>query len=338
MALSTQSKLDLSKLSIPSEPEIRVMLDRFQEASGLTDTEVAMKVGFSRSSIAVFRAGLYNTRAKGDEANSANIRAALKRMFDENAFEQQTDLRCQGDTYRDDTYKQIRKAFYGAVDHGHAYCIDGAPGTRKSFLLKTFCRELAQVDANKNGHGRRAIYVYCAQDITPPELLRRIAQAAGLPSRGTKVQLLRKLKFFLGGRRVVLVLDEVQHLTIACIEVMRELFDEPPFFGVIFAGSHAVQDIFNDLKLEQARQRFSRTIVLNGLTRTDIEQILESEFGKKPGKDVVDDFVKNSTVQDFRRTIDAKGAPVTYISARSVWFAIDHMREGLAAKKRNATA
>jgi Cdc6-like AAA superfamily ATPase len=342
MALSTQEKEKLALMNIPSEAELRQMLDRFMSVSGLTADEVAIQIGYSRSAIAVLKSGSYNNPLKNrDESNSLKLRAAIKQLIDQHPLAEM-DVR-KGDLYNDATYKQIRRAFFGALDHGHAYCIDGAPGTRKTFILKTLNRELRELEAGKNGHSRRSIYVYCAQDITPCELLRRIAEAAQLPSKGSKAQLLKKLKFFLASHRCILMLDEVQHLSVACVEVARELFDEPPYFGIIFAGSHAVQDLFNNLHLEQARQRLSRTFVLHGLTRQDVEDVLQAEFGKCPPKSVVDDVVKNATAIDYRRSAEARrkdpGADdVTYISARLVWFAIAHMKEELANRKKGATA
>lgn len=343
MALSAQRRQELAALSIPSEADTRVMLQNFMEDSGLTPAEVAARIGYSRSSLAVFLSGHYNVRVEGNTANTANIRVAIKGLIDEFTAEAGEDLRAGGEIYQDATFKKVRQAFYSAVDHGHAYCVDGAPGTRKSFMLKRLCREIAAADAHKNGHGRRAMYVYCKQDVPPCELLRRIAKAAGLPTRGSISQLLRKLQFFLRGRRCVLALDEAQHLNVACIETVRELFDEPPHFGLIFAGSHAVQELFNDLRLEQARQRLSRTIVLPGLTRDDVERIAESEFGRKPPKSVIDDIIAESTVEDFRQTfaarrLDKAAGRSTYICARSVWFAIQRMKELAAAHKKGGAA
>ncbi len=338
MALYAHEKEQLGKLDLPDVAETVRMLDRFMERSGLVQEEVALKIGYSRSAISVLKSGSYNNTAKkphADEASSMKLRAAIKNMIDEfDGAEDEGRSRHCGKPYADATYKQVRRAFYGAVDRGNAYCIDGAPGTRKSYLLKYFCRELRESDAAKNGHGRRAVYVYCPANVTPCRLLRLIATAAGLPSKGHADHLKRKIRFFLASRHCALVLDEVQHLTVDCVEIARELFDEPPYFGVIFAGSHDVQDLFNDLKLQQARDRLSNTIVMPGLTRDDVAAILEAEFGKKPPAAVVDEVVKGATRKDLRRSIEQR-QPVTYISARLVWFAIDHMREN---QKKGAIA
>ena len=57
----------------------------------------------------------------------------------------------------------------------------------------------------------------------------------------------RNLRFDLGQRNVLLVFDEAQHLSIACLETPRELLDQPPHCGLLFASTH---------ELEQWRSRF----------------------------------------------------------------------------------
>ena len=47
-----------------------------------------------------------------------------------------------------------------------------------------------------------------------------------------------------------MVFDEAQHLSIECLETIRELLDQPPHCGLLFAGTHELEEIF-------ARQAFT---------------------------------------------------------------------------------
>jgi DNA transposition AAA+ family ATPase len=53
---------------------------------------------------------------------------------------------------------------------------------------------------------------------------------------------------------VLLVFDEAQHLSIECLETLRELLDQPPHCGLLFAGTHELEEIFTRqaLELEQS--------------------------------------------------------------------------------------
>ncbi len=59
-------------------------------------------------------------------------------------------------------------------------------------------------------------------------------------------------------RSGLLVFDEAQHLSIERLETLRELLDQPPHCGLLFAGTHELEAIFTRqaLELEQWRSRF----------------------------------------------------------------------------------
>src|ERR1019366_5336973 len=84
------------------------------------------------------------------------------------------------------------------------------------------------------------------------------APSCGAIGMGTVDRILRNLRFDLGQRKVLLVFDEAQHLSIECLEALRELLDQPPPWGLLFAGTHELEEIFprQALELEQWRSRF----------------------------------------------------------------------------------
>jgi len=320
MALTRERKAALAKIELPEDREVRVMLEEFLAISGFTEKDFGDACGYSRAAINLYRAGKY----KGDEKGTLAIRAAIKEYIEGHRDQARRDL---GKLYRKRNYQMLRKAFYGALDHGWAYCVYGPPGTQKSYVAEALIEDLRQQDAAKNGSARRVAYVYCRAGIKPMNLLQRIGIAAGMPSQGRVDQLIRKLQFHFSSRRVLLVLDEAQHLDDDCVEVVRELLDRPPYFGLLFMGSHDLQKIFQRLEMEQWRSRLQKAIELPGLDEEEATEIIAAELGTRP-KAAVEKMIASSRVRDLRR-----GPDYTYISARSLFFAIEQVKrlEGASA-------
>ena len=111
-------------------------------------------------------------------------------------------------------------------------------------MLQHLVADLNRNELAKNGTSRRAYYVYCPSKVTRLSLLKLVAQAAGTPSTGDCQRVIRNLRFDLAHRRVLLVFDEAQHLDVECLETVRELYDLPPHFGLLFAGNHQLERLF----------------------------------------------------------------------------------------------
>jgi hypothetical protein len=165
MALSRNHKLALAEMNLPEDRDIRVQLEKFFATSGYTEADFAEAIGYSRAAVNLFRLGRYTQHSKL-AANTLALRAAIKEYIDQHPVV--SIERARGSLYRTQNHKLLRRAFYQALDHGWAYCVDGAPGTQKTFILKQLIAELTETDAAKNGSGCRAFYVYCRQDIRPP--------------------------------------------------------------------------------------------------------------------------------------------------------------------------
>jgi DNA transposition AAA+ family ATPase len=335
MALSQAVKDQIAQTSVPSEPETRIMLRRFLDVSGFTPEDLAEAIGYSRSAISVFMADKYNVRVGGSDSNSLKLRATLKDFIEQQPhMEKEIEARAALET---SDYKAVRRAFYKALDKGLAYCINGDPGVGKTFTLKKLCQELQAADASKNGHGRRVIYVRARWNMGPQDLLRRIADASGQVSRRGQIdQLLRKIRFHFSSRRALIVIDEAQLCNLGCLETVRELLDEPPHFGLIFAGSHDVENKFQHIQMEQWRRRLQNTIVLSGLSRDEAAELVTRELGKVPAK-LVDYAIKQAMAKSVRRQDLQTRQPVEYLSAGNLARAIDETKEQLERRK-GATA
>ena len=315
MALSNDEKDRLLAKNLPDDAAVRTRLERWVAETGYNDFDVADKIGRSRSAVSLFRIGRY-----GDKPNdSLALREALVELMDANPTT--LDRSLKGQTYQTESARKVRRAFFNAVNRGWVYCIDGAPGTQKTRLLLGLCMELEAADAHKNGHARRVLYIYCRKRMSRTDLVREILLAAGLAPRGWLGKMIRKVRHHLSSRRVLLVLDEAHHLDDDALETVRELVDEPPYFGLLFAGSHDLKLKFHHLKLEQWRSRVQRFIELEGLREEEVRDIWAKEIGRIGEKDFKD-LMKYCQVKDFRPRRPGE-PPREYLSARQLFFAIE---------------
>jgi hypothetical protein len=318
--LSLKESTRLARLKLPEDTTVRARLDRWMSQTGWNDFDVADAVAkadgrnYSRSAVNLYRLGRYPGKPDCTRA----IRAALISLMD--ARPTILERSVHGETYHTESYRKVRRAFYGALDHAWAYCIDGAPGTQKTRLLLSLCADLEATEVGKNGSARRSLYVRCRPRMSRRDLLVEISLAAGIPGRGYIGQMIRKLRHFFGGRRVLLILDEGQQLDNDALETLRELLDEPPYFGLLFAGSHDLRRKFTQLELEQWRSRLQNIIELGGLTEEELRAVWTKEVGATSEKNFKK-LLAYCEVSDFR-----KGG-AKYFSARNLFFAIERSKE-----------
>jgi DNA transposition AAA+ family ATPase len=345
MALTKQRKDELARRlaagEIPEDRDVRALLEHFLSLSGYTLTEVADKIHKSHTAVCLFRKGRYGDNVPGAASNTAEIRVAIKDFIEPLMQEYESaGFVSAGNVYRTGNYLILRKAFFNALDRGWAYCVDGPPGVRKTYPLRSLVNELRQLDASKNGHARRVAYVRCRIGIKPLGILQRIAREFGVPAQGNIDQLLRKIQFHLMGRRASIILDEGQLLGINALETVRELLDMPPYIGLIFAGSHDLQLRFKDLSLEQFRSRIQKTIELrDGVTEDEAIEMITGELGKFP-KAELQAQIRKFRVQDPRRDHGrtCNCDQCHYISARSLFSWIEQVRVGMAAREQGGAA
>jgi DNA transposition AAA+ family ATPase len=342
MALSSEQRHRLLEADIPTDEAVRAQLEQFLADSGYAAVDLADAIGYSHTAVTLFRSGKYCNHHR-NESNSLALRIAIKNYI--GSFKQPEAEQSQSQLYQTANFERIRAAFYRALENGWAYCIDGAPGTQKTYALRYLVNELVTSEAELNGHGRRAFYVYCRQGIRPNDLLRRIAMSAGVPQRGFIDQLIKKIHFHFAARRVLLVLDEAQHLDLACVETLRELLDQPPHFGPLFCGSHELQNTFNHLEMEQWRSRLNRVVVLPGISQQEAEKIIAAELGEMSTKKR-SELITAATVPDYRsRARHGHGhncicGECCYVSARELFKTVDLLKREIKRKHeaKGATA
>lgn len=320
MALSAVRKAQLARMTLPGDAETVQRVRAFMFRSGLGVQEFAEEIGYSYSGMRLFLQGRYDQHHARSE-NTLAIRAACKEYID--VHELQEDVRLRGDHYETEDYKAIRRSALNALRNGKAYVVDGPPGTQKTWSLLNIKREINEK------HLGRAVYVYARVDHSPQSFLQECCTEAGIPSRGQIDALIRKLRFFLGRGRTLFMVDEAQHLDIRGLEVLRQLLDNPPYFGVIVAGSHDLTQRLQHWQMEQWRQRNQKTHFLNGPSREEARAILKARLGITDAAEadslIADCMATGSRVQRVR------GKEVSqqyeYIAARLLFGVIEGVKD-----------
>lgn len=316
MGILHKRKPYLNSLGLPDDAEMIRRARAFNLHAGLTVAELADLASLNPSSLRVFLAGAYGSHRHAD-SNTLAIRASLKQVMDLYDIKHKPTLTERH--YETAEYAAVRESMWSALKEGTAFLVDGPPGTQKTYTFRRVADEI-----NRSGEGR-AIYIYARVEHSPQNFLVEACTEAGIPNRGYIDHLIRKLRFFLGGQRALLIVDEAQHLGLSGLEVLRQLLDTPPFFGVALGGSHDLSLRLGNWQMEQWRSRLRRTHQLKGLSAGEASTILQSELGRM-GADDVAESIKDATVEALRDKRSLK-----YISARNLFFAIQDARKALNA-------
>src|SRR6185437_8203195 len=319
-ALSTKQRAELLARTAPQRRQVTQVLTEYLQRTGLTPTDFARRINYSAVALRFFMTGKYGSIAGSDAA----IRAAIMDFINAHPIQPVTET--NGKLYETQNVGLIRECFYQALDGRRAYYFRGAPGSQKSFVLQHLIAELNLAEISKNGHGRRAFYVYCREGIKPTQLMKRVAEAAGSPTTGELDRILRNLRFDLGARKSIFVFDEAQHLDMHCLETLRELLDMPPHAGLLFAGSHELEKTFNRLDMEQWHSRLHKGSELPGIQESEAAEIIRAELGEiKPAK-------LQALINQCYTTDQRKGRQVRYISARLLFFALQSIKQRSSQK------
>ena len=290
--------------------------------TGLSVPELANRVGYGKSSLSFFLAGTYDKVA----GTTAILRKKLNDFMDTHTALPSFEI--PGELYETENVQTIQETFEKLLPKPVAYMIYAPPGSQKSFVLEHMVARLNATEISKPA-GRRAFYIYSRIGIRPLDLIRRVCIASGCRSALSIDSMLTNLRFSFRNHRVVLVVDEAQHLSIECFEILRELLDRPPYFSLLFAGSHDLKKKFDEFSatLEQWNSRIISNVRLPGLAKKEAAGIIEREIGEllkiagpqKSGT-IIKQLIECATVRD------AYEGGRTYINVRTLTNALDQMR------------
>lgn len=326
MALAHSERRRLLEAEIPQSNEVRQLLHDFLRRSGLTMQDFAHRINYSKSSLSLFMNNSYQKVS----ANEGPIRDSIVKFIYQNPILNSDGADGDSKLYRTTNVKVMERYMQKALQQSRAYVVYGPPGTQKSFVAERLVQELRTREIGKNGHGMRAGYVYVRAEIRPSDLMKRVAESFGTPSNGNVDQIMRNFRYELRGRRSVLILDEAQHLSNTCLEVIRELLDRPPYCGILILGSHNLKRIFDQVELEQWNQRVRAGKILPGISDEEAKNIIAGELGAQPAKKV-EGLIDSARVSDPRQ-----GQDFRYISARKLFWSLGDIKEALTEKGADA--
>jgi|GEM_PF-984148 len=320
-----QAEVPLYKASIA---QVREYLAKSQ----LTIDQLAYHTGYSGQTLDRFLQGRYH---ENPARSTKLITAALTEFISRNpAGRAEEQL---GKLYRTENYDTLARWFDYCQQRGKMCCVYGPPGSQKTFAIDHIIAQQRRAELTEGHAHHRAFYIYSSEGIRPAELVRKMLEAAALPLSGLLQRNLSVLRFALRARKTIFVFDEAQHLSLPCLEIIRELNDLRPHFGVMLLGSHELQRRFTAkaAELEQWNSRIAQSIELPGISNETAARIVSEELGalaEKPGK--VEWLLEKCTAVDiYSRKKDKR-----YRSARTLFNSLEVIREDAAARLSSSHA
>jgi DNA transposition AAA+ family ATPase len=322
MPLTVQQKTELLAVTSTRRREVIRRSKKYMSQTGLNSLDLSARIGYARPTLNLF----LNERYHLVSGNDAGICSALVEYMDRNPVEMAT--KAEGKLYETQNVTLIRHCFVRALHQRCAYYFRGAPGCQKTFVLEHLIAELNLEEAAKETPERRAFLIRCRIGIQPCDLMKRIAMAVGSLSAGNTDRLINNLRHELRKGKTLLVFDESQFLSIECLETIRELLDLG-LVGLLFAGSHQLEDIFDRLDMAQWRSRIRKGEGLPGLSLDEAQSIIKTELP------AASDSSAGKIIAGCYEVDYYRGEKRKYISARLLFWAIDEIK---LRKKESAAA
>jgi AAA domain len=307
----------------------RLRIDDYLARTGLSAPDFARRIGYGASTMRLFLANQYHNVGR----SAHNLVDAACEFMDKHPVGETG--RVLGELYPTANVRTIQDTFGLLLPRPVAYMLYAPPGSQKSFVLE---HQVARVNREElaKPDGCRAFYVYASQSLRPRNLMRRVAIACGCRVSNEADTMLSNIRFDFRHHRVVLVVDEAQHLSIECFETLRELLDQPPYFSLLFAGSHDLKRKFDEFSatLEQWNSRIIAKVRLPGLEQSEARAIIEREIGeliasKTPyeREALAGKLISAATVRD------AFEGNRTYINVRTLTNALEQIKAASAAER-----
>jgi hypothetical protein len=328
MRSTTEEKRTALDCERETDAAARARIEDYLSRTGLERKDFARRINYSYDTLRIFLTDRYHRIA----GSACNLIAAADAYMDSHPIGLET--RAGGELYDTANVRIIRATFEQLFPQPVAYMIYAPPGSQKSFVLE---HEVARLNLTEMAepNGRRAFYVYMRQNIRPRDMMRRIAVKCGCRANANVEAMLEDLRFEFRGRRVLLVIDEAQHLSIECFETLRELLDQPPYVSLLIVGSHDLKRTFDEFSatLEQWNSRIIDKVRLPGLERDEARGIIEREIGSflhqhnpQDAAKMADELIAGATVSD------AFTANRTYINVRTLTNALNRIKAAAIAK------
>lgn len=208
-------------------------------------------------------------------------------------------------------WSPLHKRGYSVLQFGIMSCapitlLTGEIGAGKTTLVQQLLSEMEQqitVGLISNAQGGRG------------ELLQWVLHALGLPINkdATYVQLFRALQDFLvseyaAGRRVALIFDEAQNLTVEGLEEIRMLTNinanTDELIQLVLVGQPELRDLVLDPKMRQLTQRVAASFHLERMDEASVEAYIRHRMKTAGGSG--EEFTDDACALIFQQT---RGVP-----------------------------
>lgn len=310
-------------------------LNDYLARTGLHRDDFARRINYSSVTLRKFQRDHYHQVGGSDEY----LRRAIDDYIQAHPIAPPTQV--NEELYETRNVQLIMQTFANLLPRPAIYLTYAPPGSQKTFALENAVATHNREQLSRNGHGSRAFYVYARQSLRPLDMMKRVAAAMGVPSTNKIDRIIVNLRHEFRARRVLLVVDEAQHLETECFEILRELYDQPPHMSLLFAGSHDLKERFDRFSatLEQWNSRIIDKVRLPGLQTEEAEGIIRREIGDllaalpaaRAEKKVRSLIAQSTTVDKFE-------LGRTYINVRTLTNALWQLRTDAAEKVQEVVA
>jgi DNA transposition AAA+ family ATPase len=257
------------KMNISSHrPEDIIELAKaYLRRTGIQQQDFARHIGYAYNTVQRF---LANNYARGrHESKREAICAAIVSFISTHPADVPEEF--HGKLYEIGNVRALRSIFTRLSNEPCIVMSYAPPGSGKTDVARALIPQFREPVP--------VIRIYCRESITPRGLIQRISEKCGSVIDGSIERSIRNLRFDFRGRRVALYFDEAQHLSVQCLETVRELHDELGW-SLCLAGSHQLDRIFTEWagELEQLERRITEKVYLPSVTTEEAEQIISSEL------------------------------------------------------------
>lgn len=252
--------------SITSD-EVRQLAKTYMRRTGMAPADFARRVGYHYNTLIQF---LQNKYRRGPGSREGAITEAILRFIGQHYGD--TGEKFAGKLYEIGNVRTMRDVFSRLTEKPCILLAYAPPGSGKTDVARALIPEFRGKDVE-------IFRIYCRAGISKRDLMHRVAIACGSVGDLSIERTISNLRFDFGSKRVALYFDEAQHLSIECLETVRELYDEL-HWSLCFAGSHQLDRIFTKWagELEQLERRVTDKVTLPAVTAEEAEQIIRSEL------------------------------------------------------------
>jgi DNA transposition AAA+ family ATPase len=243
-----------------------------EEGKRISQSKAAQALEYSSGVISAYKTRTYNGNVKALEAK---IEAWLKR-------EARRLSRVDVPIVETSSITRIKKAISIAHDEADIAVIVGEAGGGKTTGAYQYQAE-----------SHSAVMIEVDPSFTKTVLVAEIARAIGVESKGTMTAVISRIVDDLRGRDVVLIIDEADYLSDACLELLRRVINDKAHTGVVLIGlprlEYKLRNLRNDH--EQLTSRVGAFVKLEKLRKADAATILSKVWWNLSAESV-EAFVK----------------------------------------------